>query len=297
MPVILKQIAAPDVPVEADNVTPARLSGLGAAAVEKLTLMHGSEARAIGEFFSVSGEYDGVIEVQGEHLDRVKFIGAGMAAGTVRVEGNVGEHLGAGMSGGEIQVNGHAADWVGPEMSGGRIEVHGNAGHMTGSAYRGAAVGMTGGEIIIHGNVRNETGNAMRGGLIAVAGNSGDFTGVNMLSGSIFVFGELGIRSGAGMKRGSIVSMHDAPLLPTFSYSCTYYPPYLTLYLLHLATVFNSAGDYLQRPFKRFCGDSVELDRGEILLYAGPEQDEFPSPGVTPQRKEDNHDNHRNRQL
>ena len=255
--------------MEADIITPDRLAGQGAADVERLSVMHGSESRAVGDFFSVSGSYDGAIDLQGDDLGRVKFIGAGMSQGAVRVEGDVGEHLGAAMSGGEITVNGNATDWVGPEMSGGRIEVRGNAGHMTGSAYRGAAMGMTGGEIIIHGNVRNETGNAMRGGLIAVGGNSGDFTGVNMLSGSIFVLGELGIRTGAGMKRGSIVSMKDAPLLPTFSYSCTYRPSYMTLYLLHLAQVFTIAEEYLQGPYKRYCGDSVELNRGEILLYAG----------------------------
>ena len=255
--------------MEADNVTPDRLNGQGAADVERLAVMHGSEARSIGDFFRVTGSYDGVIDLQGDDLGRVKFIGAGMSKGMIRVEGDVGEHLGAGMSGGEILVNGNATDWVGPEMSGGRIEIRGNAGHMTGSAYRGASVGMTGGEIIIHGSVRNEAGNAMRGGLIAVGGNSGDFAGVNMLSGSIFVLGELGIRTGAGMKRGSIVSMKDAPLLPTFSYSCTYRPGYMTLYLLRLSQVFTIAEEYLQGSYKRYCGDSVELNRGEILLYAG----------------------------
>ena len=269
MPLSLKQVAAPDVPMEADNITPDRLTGLGAADVEGLAVMHGSEPRHIGDFFSVSGSYDGIIDLQGDHLGRVKLIGAGMSQGKIRVEGDVGEHLGAAMSGGEIQVTGNATDWVGPEMSGGKIEIHGNAGHMTGSAYRGAAMGMTGGEIIIHGNVRNETGNAMRNGLIAVGGNSGDFTGVNMLSGSIFVLGELGIRTGAGMKRGSIVSMRDAPLLPTFSYSCTYRPGYMMLYLLHMMEVFDIAEEYLEGLYKRYCGDSVELNRGEILLYAG----------------------------
>ena len=255
--------------MEADIITPDRLAGQGAADVERLAVMHGSESRAVGDFFSVSGRCDGTINLQGDDLGRVKFIGAGMSRGTIRVEGGIGEHLGAGMSGGEILIEGNATDWVGPEMSGGRIEIHGNAGHMTGSAYRGAAMGMTGGEIIIHGNVRNETGNAMRGGLIAVSGNSGDFTGVNMLSGSIFVLGELGIRTGAGMKRGSIVSMRDAALLPTFSYSCTYLPGYMTLYLLHLSRVFAIGEEYLQGSYKRYSGDSVELNRGEILLYAG----------------------------
>ena len=269
MPISLKQIATPDVPLEADNITPAQLAGQTPASVEKLTVMHGSETRYIGDFFSVTGQSDGVINLQGDHLGRVKLIGAGMSRGTIQVEGDVGEHLGAAMSGGEIRVNGNAADWVGPEMSGGRIEIHGNAGHMVGSAYRGATMGMAGGEIIIHGNVRNETGNAMRNGLIAIAGNSGDFTGVNMLSGSIFVLGELGIRTGAGMKRGTIASLRDAQLLPTFSYSCTYRPSHMVLYLLHLMQVFTIGEEYLQGSYKRYCGDSVEMNRGEILLYAG----------------------------
>ena len=269
MPLSLKQIAAPDVPLEADNITPARFTGQTPTGVEKMTIMHGSEPRHIGDFFSVTGQSDGTINLQGEHMGRVKFIGAGMSRGTIQVEGDVGEHLGAGMSGGEIRVHGNAADWVGPEISGGRIEIFGNAGHLVGSAHRGATMGMTGGEIIIHGNVRNETGNAMRNGLIAVAGNGGDFTGVNMLSGSIFILGELGIRTGAGMKRGSIVSLKDAQLLPTFSYSCTYRPGYMVLYLLHLRHVFSIGEEHLQGLYKRYCGDSVELNRGEILLYAG----------------------------
>ena len=269
MPLLLKQIATPDVPLEADNISPVRCTGHTPASVEKLTVMHGSEPRHIGDFFSVTGQSDGSINLQGDHLGRVKFIGAGMSGGTIQVEGDVGEHLGAGMSGGEIQVNGSAADWVGPEISGGRIEIHGNAGHLVGSAYRGATMGMTGGEIIIHGNVRNETGNAMRNGLIAVAGNSGDFTGVNMLAGSIFVLGELGIRTGAGMKRGSIVSFKDTHLLPTFNYSCTYRPGYIVLYLLHLLRVFAIGEEYLLGLYKRYCGDSIELNRGEVLLYAG----------------------------
>ena len=255
--------------MEADNITPARFTGQTPAGVEKLTVMHGSEPRVIGDFFSVSGEFDGTINLQGDNLGRVKFIGAGMSRGTIQVEGDVGEHLGAAMSGGEIRVDGNATDWVGPEISGGRIEIRGNAGHLVGSAYRGATMGMTGGEIIIHGNVRNEAGNAMRNGLIAVGGNSGDFAGVNMLAGSILVFGELGIRTGAGMKRGSVVSMNDATLLPTFSYSCTYRPGYMTLYLLHLSQYFAVAQEYLAGSYNRYCGDSVELNRGEVLLYAG----------------------------
>ena len=271
MPLRLKQIARPEVPLEADNITPDKLRGLGRAEIEKTPLQHGNRRVAIADFFAVDGDAaDGVIEVAGDDLGRVKFLGAGMSGGVLRVEGDAGEHLGAGLSGGEIFVSGDAADWVGPEMRGGRIDIRGDAGHAIGSAYRGAAVGMTGGEILIHGGARNEVGNGMRGGLIAIGGDSGDFTGVNMLAGTILVAGRLGIRSGAGMRRGSIVSLHDAEPLPTFRYACKWRPPYLRLYFEHLRRRGLALDEELDNGlFRRYCGDGVELDKGEILLYAG----------------------------
>ena len=153
-------------------------------------------------------------------------------------------------------------------MQGGRVEITGNAGHLVGSAYRGSAMGMTGGEILIRGNARNETGHAMRNGTITIGGNCGDFTGVNMLAGTIIVLGETGIRAGAGMKRGTIVTMNQTPMLPTFSYSCRYQPVYLRLYLLQLQSQGLAISDEQVLGFyRRWCGDIVELNRGEILQY------------------------------
>jgi formylmethanofuran dehydrogenase subunit C len=155
-------------------------------------------------------------------------------------------------------------------MTGGRIIVKGNAGHMVGAAYRGSAVGLRGGEIIVHGNVKNEPGNAMRRGLIAVGGNCGDFAGVNMLAGTIVVLGQLGWRTGAGMKRGSIISMQSAELLPTFHYACTYRPTFLRLYLLHLRGLGLPIEDsHLNGCYRRWSGDDIELNRGEVLLFEG----------------------------
>ena len=260
---------APQVPLEAEVLNPDRLGGLDSAKISALPVRHGNEKAAVGDFFKVSGQDGDEIRVEGD-LSLVKHIGAGMTKGKMVIDGPVGAHLGAGMSGGEIIANGNAGDWVAPEMAGGRIVIKGDAGHLVGSAYRGSAVGMRDGEIIIHGKVGNETGNAMRGGLIAVAGNSGDFTGVNILAGTIIVLGELGIRTGAGMKRGTIVSMHDAKILPTFSYACTYHPLYLRFYLIHLqeqGLAVDAA--YLKGRYHRWSGDSVELNRGELLLFDG----------------------------
>jgi formylmethanofuran dehydrogenase subunit C len=118
----------------------------------------------------------------------------------------------------------------------------------------------------VFGNAGNEVGGGMRRGLIAIGGNTGDFTGVNLLAGTVVVFGHLGDRTGAGMKRGSIVSMHPTEMLPTFSYACTYRPVFLRLYLSYLRGLgFPIADAQMNGSYQRWCGDAVELNRGEIL--------------------------------
>ncbi len=110
----------------------------------------------------------------------------------------------------------------------------------------------------------------MRGGLIAIGGDGADFAGVNMLAGTIVVLGRLGGRSGAGMRRGSIVTMADAQMLPTFTYSCTYHPVFLRLYLLHLRRLGLPVGDArIHGRYRRWSGDSVALNRGEVLIFDG----------------------------
>lgn len=258
----------PAVPLEAEVLTPARLAGLSTLETAKLTVVHGNQSAELGEFFRVSGAAGPEVHLTGD-LSRIKYIGMGMSSGRIVVHGSAGMHLGAGMSGGEIVVEGDAGDWVGPEMSGGLILVKGNAGHMIGSAYRGSLVGILGGEIVVFGNVGNEIGSGMRRGLIAIGGDCGDFAGVNLLAGTIVVLGRLGWRAGAGMRRGTIVSMHPAELLPTFTYACTYRPVFLRLYLPHLRRLGLSIDDaQVQGSYQRWCGDAIELNRGEVLLLA-----------------------------
>lgn len=259
----------PEVPLEAELISPDQLAGKSQQEIANLPVFHGNKEQAIGDFFTIKGKVkDGVVEVDGD-LSKVKLIGCGMTQGTLKITGSVGAHLGAGISGGEIIVSGDAGDWVGREMSGGRITIKGNAGHMVGSAVRGSAVGIQGGEIIIYGNARNEVGNGMRRGLIAIGGDSGDFTGVNMKAGTIVVLGNLGQRPGAGMVRGTIISTRNAELLPTFTYNTTYRPSYLKNILLYIRKLGFSVDDaFIKGSYQRWSGDSIELNKGEILLYA-----------------------------
>lgn len=257
---------APAVPLEAEVLTPARLSGLSALETAKLIVVHGNQSAELGEFFRIDGVSGEEIHLTGD-LRRIKMVGAGMTSGRIVVHGSAGMHLGAGMSGGEIVVEGDAGDWVGPEMTGGRIVIRGNAGHMVGAAYRGGRVGMRGGEILVFGSAGNEVGSGMRRGLVAIAGDSGDFTGVNLLAGTIVVLGRLGQRTGAGMRRGTIVSMQPAEILPTFTFACTYRPVILRLYLPYLRGLGLPVNDaQVQGCYQRWCGDAIELNRGEILL-------------------------------
>jgi formylmethanofuran dehydrogenase subunit C len=256
----------PTVPLEADALNPTRLDGLSAEQAARLAVVHGNQRADLGEFFHITGTPNGEVHVSGD-LSRVKMVGAGMAGGRLVVHGPVGMHLGAGMTGGEIRVEGDAGDWVGPEMSSGLIVVTGNAGHMVGSALRGDSAGMQGGEIIVLGSAGNEVGSGMRRGLIAIGGNAGDFTGVNMLAGTVVVLGHLGWRTGAGMKRGTIVSMHPVEMLPTFGRACTYRPVFLRLYLSRLRRLgIPITPDQMDGLYQRWCGDMIELNRGEVLL-------------------------------
>lgn len=259
----------PEVPLETEVISPDLLIGKSAEEVANLPVYYGNRQQNLGDFFTVSGTVkDDLVEVEGD-LSRVKLMGSNMAKGRLKISGDVGDHLGASMSGGEIIVSGNAGDWVGREMSGGRITIKGNAGHMVGSAVRGAPKGIMGGEILIHGNAKNEVGNGMRRGLIAIGGDTGDFTGVNMKAGTIIVLGTMGKRPGAGMVRGTIISTHNAELLPTFSYNTTYKPSMLRNILFYIRKLgFAVQDEHMNGNYQRWSGDSIELNKGEILLFA-----------------------------
>ena len=262
----LKLHTQPEVPLEADCICPDKIQSLKDSEISSMIVFHGNRQVKLGEFFDCKGEFDGEIIIDGD-LNNVKHVGASMTFGKIIIEGNIGLHAGAAMQGGEIIIEGNAADWLAAEMQGGKITVKGNAGHMTGSGYRGSTVGMQGGEIFIHGNVKNETGHVMRRGLIVVGGDSGDFTGVNMIAGTIIVLGNMGIRTGAGMRRGSIICFNEAEILPTFTRNCVYKPSFIKFYINYLEkNGFSIDSSYTNGTFERWSGDSIELNRGEVLL-------------------------------
>jgi formylmethanofuran dehydrogenase subunit C len=255
----------PVVALETEGLTPDRLAAASRAEIEALAVWHGNERTSLGEFFAVSGGGDDV-RLEGD-LRRVKFVGAGMTAGRLTVAGDVGMHAGAGMEGGELHVEGDAGDWAGAGMRGGRLVVRGSAGRQLGGVHPGERAGMRGGEIVVHGDAGDQAGAGLRRGLVAVVGRVGDAAGLRMLAGTIVALGGLGARAGAGMRRGSIVTMAPATPLATFVFSCVYRPPFLGLYLRRLRALGLAVTDeQLDGRYERWCGDGLELRRGEILI-------------------------------
>lgn len=259
------------VPLEAECISPDRLRGKTATEVAAEMVFHGNRQVPLGEFFQIEGNADdGEVVVEGD-CSRVKWMGAEMTTGRLRIDGRVGMHLGSEMRGGVIEVHGDAGDWVGAEMRGGRIHVRGRAGHLVGAAYRGSRRGMRGGAILIEGAVGNEIGASMRRGLIAVGGDCGDFPGVSFIAGSIFLFGSVGWRPAAEMKRGTLALFGPCPpLLPSFRFTCDYRPVFIDVYLRQLrAWGFQAAQRDFPGVFRRYCGDLVSLGKGEILHWKG----------------------------
>jgi formylmethanofuran dehydrogenase subunit C len=256
----------PAVPLETEGLSPDRLATRRRGEVEALTVWHGNQRAQVGDFFAVSGDGGQEVRVEGD-LRRVKFLGAGMGAGRLVVAGDAGMRTGAGMRGGELVVEGDVGDFAGVDMRGGRLVVQGSAGHHLGAGHPGERAGMRGGEILVHGDAGEQVGAALRRGLIAVAGRVGDAAGLRMLAGTIVALGPLGARAGAAMRRGTIVAMSQVTPLPTFGFACSYRPTFLRLYLGHLRALGLPVTDeQISGRYARWCGDGLELRRGEILI-------------------------------
>jgi formylmethanofuran dehydrogenase subunit C len=266
MPLTLTLREPPTVPLETEGLTPDLLASRRRGEIEALTVWHGNRRAQLADFFTVSGNGGEELRVEGD-LRRIKFLGARMTAGRLIIAGDAGMHTGAEMRGGDLLVEGDVGDFAGVNMRGGRLVVRGSAGHQLGGAQPGERAGMRGGEILVHGDAGDQVGGGLRRGLIAVAGRLGGAAGLRMLAGTIVALGRLGAPPGAAMRRGTIVAMSQVTLLPTFGFACSYRPPFLRLYLRHLRELGLALTDeQIEGRYARWCGDGLELRRGEILI-------------------------------
>lgn len=107
----------------------------------------------------------------------------------------------------------------------------------------------------------------MRRGLIAVRGRVDDFAAAGMVAGSLFAFGGLGRRAGFGLRRGTLVDFAGGvEVPPTFLAGCDSRPAFLAVMLRRLRTLgFDAPAGLEAATYRRYCGDVLELGKGELL--------------------------------
>jgi formylmethanofuran dehydrogenase subunit C len=263
------------IPLEADVISPDVFAGKTVKEIRGLKIHYGNREVEMSEYIHVQGKVAETPEEQSIVIDgdarHIKYIGKGMTAGRIVVQGDAGMHTGSQMAGGDLTVTGNVGDWAGAEMKGGLIRVLGDAGNLLGAAYRGSSEGMTGGCIIVKGDVGSEAASFMRRGMLIVEGDTGPFTGVHMNGGEVLIFGRLGKRAGAQAKGngGFIASFGGAEeILPTYVYEATYTPNFMRLYLMQLAgnLGIERASGFIGAPLKRYRGDMAVGGTSEILV-------------------------------
>ncbi|MHA1961738.1 MAG: formylmethanofuran dehydrogenase subunit C [Candidatus Thorarchaeota archaeon] len=277
MTVYLKLTQVPDIPVEADTITPSHFAGKSVDEIKKLHVLHGNQTVELGSFFSVEGESgptadETEISVSGD-LRQVKMIGKGMNGGRITVEGNTGMYLGAEMIAGRIHVKGSVGAWAAAEMQGGNIQIEGDAGDYLCAGYRGSPDGVTGGRVYVAGDAGREMAAHMRKGFIAVKGNVGELAAVRMRGGTIVVVGNIDERVGVEATKGMILCLGKVDsLLPTYKFSGSSEREFVNYYLKYLKERrpdFLSEDIDISEKWVKFMGDFAEGDpKEEIYVRA-----------------------------
>ncbi|TFG96774.1 formylmethanofuran dehydrogenase subunit C [Candidatus Thorarchaeota archaeon] len=271
--IVLKQV--PDVPIEAEMITPNAFAGKTLEQIGKLEVMQGRNSCDLKDFFEIKGNpaqsaEETVIALSGD-LRKVKQIGKGMNGGIINIQGDAGMHLGAEMVAGRITVTGSVDAWAGAEMSGGNIQIEGSAGDYLCAGYRGTPDGMTGGRVFVAGNVGKEMALHMRKGFIAVKGDVAEMAAVRMRGGSIMVCGELGPRAGIEASKGTVFALGKInSLSPTYKYSGTSEREFTGYYIRYLKS---RRPDFIQsdisftEKWAKFVGDFAEAE-SKTEIYA-----------------------------
>jgi formylmethanofuran dehydrogenase subunit C len=259
---------APAFRIELSGIVPNRLAGLSLDDVERLTVETEAGPARLGDVFSVWGAPGDTITVEAGS-DRLDFAGAGLASGTVRVEGDAGAYAGADMTGGRLDIMGNAGAYLGAGLKGGLITVKGGAGDFVGGARAGERFGMLGGTVVIGGNTGTRAGERMRRGTVLVRGRFGPAAGSRMAGGTLWTESGFGPGPGSLLRRGTLIGPSVEELLPTFVDCGRHDLVILRILTRHMN---DTLGPWAPKPLppvvRRLAGDMATVGKGEILLTA-----------------------------
>ncbi len=258
----------PRCPLDLAPLSPASLLGRSEAERAAVPLRLGNRMVPAGELFSFhpGPAEEGTLVLEGttELCDR---IGAGLAAGTIRVVGDAGAEVGLAMSGGRIEIEGRVGALAAAEAEGGFVRIRGSAGPRLAGALPGGG-GARGVTVLVEGDCGPMAAQGMRRGLVIVSGGCGAHLGFGLRGGTVLVCGRCGPAAGTAMRRGSLLLL-DPSSEPGATFADAGSHEFLWLAVLagHLAGL--GLPDLLpSRRARRFLGDLADLGKGEILVLA-----------------------------
>ncbi len=275
MTITLELTHQPDMPIEADTITPSDFRNKTISSIARLPVQQGNRSYPLSDFFHIGGIPSPSIKeteiVLHGDLSRVKMIGRRMNGGRITIRGNAGMYLGAEMIAGRIHVIGSVESWAAAEIQGGNIQIEGDAADYLCSGYRGSADGMRGGRVYVAGNVGRDMAAHMRRGFIVVKGDVGENAAAKMRGGSIVLLGDVSRRVGVQATRGMLFILgHMKSLFPTYKPSGIARRPlvdYYLRYVLNHRPDFIGERDVLDARWLKLVGDFAEKDpREEVYL-------------------------------
>jgi formylmethanofuran dehydrogenase subunit C len=265
-PLVLTLKERPAERLDLSGVLPHLLTGKSAAEIARIGVETTRRPLSVGDVFRVRMGDTRQVRIEGS-CDRLDWIGHGMSAGEIVVEGDAGSQAGRLMTGGRLTITGNAGPWAGSAMRGGEIEILKGAGDRVGGPLPGELAGMRGGTIIVRGDAGSRAADRMRRGTIVVEGRAGAWAGSRMIAGTLIVAGSAGPLPGYLMRRGTIVLGAGATeLSPTFADCGMHELIALRLLATFAARYSKRAARLLQRPLRRLAGDMSVLGKGEMLL-------------------------------
>jgi len=267
-PLVLRLRAAPEQRLDLSVLTPRGLVGKTEREIGDLELQTTRRPVRVADLFDVSmGNREQIVFEGGS--ERFYCLGEAMSAGSILIEGDVGDRAGRRMAGGRLTINGAARNWAASGMTAGLIEIADDAGDHLGGSLAGEVQGMSGGVVVVRGNAGERAGDRLRRGAVIIEGKAGDDAGSRMLAGTLIVRGAVGRRAGYLMRRGTIVlgaAIED--LGPTFVDCGVHDLTTFRLMANYVRDVSPRSAEVLRGPLRRFAGDTAILGKGEIFVVA-----------------------------
>ncbi|MFA5949481.1 MAG: formylmethanofuran dehydrogenase subunit C [Hyphomicrobium sp.] len=262
----LKQ--APIQLLDLSQLIPSKLAGLSIDQVRRI-LVVANGSLSVDDVFQVAGETGGdTIAISGSS-SLFDNVGAGLEAGTIVVEGAVGNAAGAKMKGGRLDIRGDAGAYLASGLTGGLVTVKGSAGDFLGGTRAGDRFGMMGGTVVVEGNTGQRAGERMRRGTVVVRGKFGPAAGSRMAGGTLWTETGFGAGPGPLLRRGTLIGPAAEGILPTFADCGSHDLNILRILSRYLAETLGAlAPKPLPPKVRKLAGDFATIGKGEILLTA-----------------------------